>query len=95
MHFRKVKSLNGKMRGGSGVVQSIVDDVHATLSGLRQQLLHSRILFDVISDLLDNHIFLILNVPFSFDREHFSTERDSNPRHSSKTGQLADREVRL
>ena len=30
------------MRGGSGVVQSIVDDVHATLSGLRQQLLHSK-----------------------------------------------------
>ena len=36
-----MKSLNGKMRGGSGVVQSIVDDVHATLGGLRQQLLHS------------------------------------------------------
>lgn len=30
------------MRGGSGVVQSIVDDVHATLGGLRQQLLHSK-----------------------------------------------------
>lgn len=27
-------------RGGSGVIQSIVDDVHLTLAGLRQQLLH-------------------------------------------------------
>lgn len=27
-------------RGGSGVIQTIVDDVHLTLAGLRQQLLH-------------------------------------------------------
>eukprot|EP01038_Epipyxis_sp_PR26KG_P004225 gene4225-6001_t len=36
----EVRSLNGKVRGGSGVVQSIVDDVHITLTGLRQQLLY-------------------------------------------------------
>jgi hypothetical protein len=35
----EVKSINGKVRGGSGVVQSIVDEVHHTLSGLRSQLL--------------------------------------------------------
>lgn len=35
----EVKSLNGKIRGGSGVIQTIVDDVHKTLAGLRQQLL--------------------------------------------------------
>jgi hypothetical protein len=35
----EVKSHNGKLRGGSGVIQTIVDDVHHTLSGLRQQLL--------------------------------------------------------
>lgn len=35
----EVKSHNGKLRGGSGVIQTIVDDVHRTLSGLRQQLL--------------------------------------------------------
>lgn len=35
----EVKSNNGKLRGGSGVIQTIVDDVHTTLSGLRQQLL--------------------------------------------------------
>lgn len=35
----EVRSVDGKMRGGSGVVQSIVEDVHATLIGLRQQLL--------------------------------------------------------
>ena len=35
----EVKSLNGKLRGGSGVIQTIVDDVHRTLAGLRQQLL--------------------------------------------------------
>lgn len=35
----EVKSHNGKLRGGSGVIQTIVDDVHNTLSGLRQQLL--------------------------------------------------------
>ena len=36
----EVRSVNGKARGGSGVVQSIVDDVHTTLVSLRQQLLH-------------------------------------------------------
>ena len=35
----EVKSSNGKLRGGSGVIQTIVDDVHHTLSGLRHQLL--------------------------------------------------------
>lgn len=35
----EVKSQHGKLRGGSGVIQSIVDDVHCTLSGLRHQLL--------------------------------------------------------
>eukprot|EP00600_Ochromonadales_sp_CCMP1393_P012291 CAMPEP_0175009724 /NCGR_PEP_ID=MMETSP0005-20121125/7710_1 /TAXON_ID=420556 /ORGANISM="Ochromonas sp., Strain CCMP1393" /LENGTH=916 /DNA_ID=CAMNT_0016265477 /DNA_START=11 /DNA_END=2761 /DNA_ORIENTATION=- len=35
----EVKSLNGKLRGGSGVIQSIVDDVHHILGGLRTQLL--------------------------------------------------------
>jgi hypothetical protein len=37
----EVKSNTGKARGGSGVIQSIVDDVHRTLAGLRQQLLLS------------------------------------------------------
>lgn len=36
----EVRSIDGKARGGSGVVQSIVDDVHTTLLSLRQQLLH-------------------------------------------------------
>ena len=36
----EVRSIDGKARGGSGVVQSIVDDVHTTLLTLRQQLLH-------------------------------------------------------
>lgn len=36
----EVRSVDGKCRGGSGVVQSIVDDVHNTLVGLRSQLLH-------------------------------------------------------
>lgn len=36
----EVKSVDGK-RSGSGVVQSIVDDVHSTMTGLRQQLLQS------------------------------------------------------
>ena len=35
----EVKSSDGKLRGGSGVIQTIVDDVHHTLSGLRHQLL--------------------------------------------------------
>lgn len=35
----EVKSTNGKLRGGSGVIQTIVNDVHQTLAGLRQQLL--------------------------------------------------------
>ena len=35
----EVRSVEGKQRGGSGVVQNIVDDVHMTLLGLRQQLL--------------------------------------------------------
>lgn len=35
----EVKSTTGRTRGGSGVIQSIVDDVHRTLAGLRQQLL--------------------------------------------------------
>lgn len=39
----KEKSTNGsnKLRSGSGVVLTIVDEVHHTLAGLRQQLLHS------------------------------------------------------
>jgi hypothetical protein len=36
----EVRSTDGTARGGSGVVQSIVDDVHTTLLSLRQQLLH-------------------------------------------------------
>lgn len=35
----EVRSIDGKVRGGSSVVQSIVDVVHSTLLGLRQQLL--------------------------------------------------------
>lgn len=35
----EVRSVEGKHRGGSDVVQNIVDDVQSTLLGLRQQLL--------------------------------------------------------
>lgn len=35
----EVRSVNGKTRGGSGVIQSIVDEVHFTLTVLRQHLL--------------------------------------------------------
>ena len=35
----EVRPINGKNRMGSDVIQSIVDDVHSTLVGLRQQLL--------------------------------------------------------
>jgi hypothetical protein len=35
----EVKATNGKLRGGSGVIQTIVDDVHHSLTGLRQHLL--------------------------------------------------------
>lgn len=37
LHHHAVFSSRG---GGSGVIQTIVDDVHLTLAGLRQQLLH-------------------------------------------------------
>lgn len=36
----EVRSLDGKVRGGSGVVQSIVDEVHSSLLTLRGQLIH-------------------------------------------------------
>ena len=35
----EVRSVEGKSRGGSDVVQNIVDEVQSTLLGLRQQLL--------------------------------------------------------
>jgi transcription elongation factor len=38
----EVRSIDGKARGGSGVVQSIVDDVHTTLLSLRTSILAQR-----------------------------------------------------
>lgn len=79
----EVKSIDGKIRGGSGVVQSIVDEVHQTLGGLRSQLIQQMsscsslpkeihilsILRKLDRMLIDRHLSLERH---SFEREHLS-----------------------
>lgn len=85
----EVRSLNGQIRGGCGVVQSIVNEVHRTLISLRHQLLTQ--LTENTSLPKEIHILATLRKldGLLIDR-HISLERHDHDSSSSVTIQPAN-----